>query len=68
MNYEPEHWTGHWRDDGASVAVQADESWIVISGDERPALRLCPCCGKAFASPSAAMVVADAMYPLAKTR
>jgi len=55
----------NWRRDGLTVVESADTGqWIILPGDDKPAMAMCPHCGFPFASKRAAMLIADKVYPL----
>jgi len=60
--------TDRWKDarrgDGLVVRETLDQTWLILPADDRPAISICPCCDKPFASQRAAMLVADEVYPM----
>lgn len=59
-----QNWSGQWRRDGLTIVVSPETGmFIVLPGDDRPAIDHCPCCDKTLTR-QAAMFVADAVYPL----
>lgn len=56
-------WQDRWRRDGLVVQLGLD-GWIVLPGDDRPAIDKCPCCNSPLESQRGAQVVADTFYPL----
>jgi len=52
------------RRDGLAIKADASGNWIVLPADDRAAVSTCPCCAKPLATPRAARLVADAVYPM----
>lgn len=57
-------WSGLWRRDGLCIVQAGKEEWIILAGDDRPAISHCICCGKPLITERAAKFVADAVYPV----
>jgi len=61
----PADWSGQWRRDGLAVIISPETScYIILPGDDRRAVDICPCCDRRLMNREAAMLVADAVYPL----
>lgn len=58
-----ENWTGHRRSDGAHIVPGEQGNWQVIASG-KPMLTICPCCDKPFATPRAAKLACNVIYPL----
>lgn len=50
------------------VATPDGRAWIILPHDDRPAVDQCPCCNRPLLSARAAMLVANAVYPLPEER
>lgn len=58
----------NWRRDGLTVVESVESGrWIILPGDDKPAMAICPCCGIPFGSQRAAKLIADKVYPLEAT-
>jgi len=58
-------WIANLRRDGLAIKADGTGNWIVQPADDRAPISICPCCDKPFATPRAARLVADAVYPMA---
>lgn len=56
-------WSGLWRRDGLCVVQAGKGEWIILAGDDRPAISESG--GKPLVTEQAAKLVADAAYPMA---
>lgn len=65
IHESPPHWVENKREDGMVIA-EALGGWVVLPGDDRLAIAACPCCNIPFATARHAMLVADAVYPMAE--
>lgn len=57
-------WTANSRSDGVRVAVALGGVWVVIPTYGRPPVTVCSCCNQGLRNATAAMMIADEVYPL----
>lgn len=55
---------GRWRSDGLTVTPNVGNGWIILPGDDRPAVDTCPCCDVPLFSIENARALADSLYPI----